>query len=111
MGLLLQVFSKQVIFFDYLINQKYIAEVLCENRLVPEKHCNGRCHLKKELEKDSKQQDGSSQKVKTLSEVLFQNGSSIQLILNSIYIRDIYYSYQFPTPNDRVEAIFRPPAC
>ena len=67
-GVFLQLFSKQVIFVEYLVNKSYIAAVLCENITVPEKHCEGKCQLKKELDKDSKRQESSnSQKSKTLS--------------------------------------------
>ena len=38
-------------FIEYEINKKYIAEVLCENKDKPEMHCNGKCHLKKQLKK------------------------------------------------------------
>ncbi len=36
---------------EYQINKKYIAENLCENRNKPEMHCNGKCHLKKQIKK------------------------------------------------------------
>ncbi|HEU4716892.1 MAG TPA: hypothetical protein VFU15_03625 [Bacteroidia bacterium] len=38
-------------FADYLLNRNYIANVLCENRDKPKMHCNGKCHLMKELKK------------------------------------------------------------
>jgi hypothetical protein len=38
-------------FIEYELNKKYIAEVLCENKDKPEMHCNGKCHLKKQLKK------------------------------------------------------------
>lgn len=34
---------------EYVINYEYIATVLCENREVPEMHCNGKCYLSKML--------------------------------------------------------------
>lgn len=36
---------------DYIINYEYISTKLCENRAKPEMHCDGKCHLKKELAK------------------------------------------------------------
>jgi hypothetical protein len=36
---------------DYVVNQDYIAEFLCINKDKPELECNGKCHLKKELQK------------------------------------------------------------
>ena len=38
-------------FIEYELNKKYIAEVLCVNKDKPEMHCNGKCHLKKQLKK------------------------------------------------------------
>ena len=38
-------------YIEYELNKKYIAEVLCENKDKPEMHCNGHCHLKKQLKK------------------------------------------------------------
>lgn len=38
---------------EYIINYDYIANVLCENKEKPELHCNGKCHLMKELAKAS----------------------------------------------------------
>ena len=35
---------------DYIVNYDYIKSVLCINKFNPEKKCNGKCHLKKELE-------------------------------------------------------------
>lgn len=36
---------------DYAVNYDYITEVLCINKAKPELHCNGKCHLMKELAK------------------------------------------------------------
>lgn len=38
---------------DYIVNYDYIAKELCENKAKPEMHCNGKCHLMKELAKAS----------------------------------------------------------
>lgn len=34
----------------YEINKEYIANNLCENRNKPEMHCNGKCHLRKQID-------------------------------------------------------------
>ncbi len=41
---------------DYFINYDYIANELCENKEKPELHCNGKCHLMKELAKASEEE-------------------------------------------------------
>lgn len=38
---------------DYIINYDYIANVLCVNKAKPQLQCNGKCHLMKELAKES----------------------------------------------------------
>ena len=34
---------------DFLTNQEYIVETLCENKDKPEMNCEGRCYLKKRM--------------------------------------------------------------
>ena len=50
-----QYFSRYIILADYELNKDYISRVLCENRNKPNLHCNGKCQLKKRLEKDQKE--------------------------------------------------------
>ena len=108
-GVLFQLFSKQVIFVDYLMNKSYIVAVFCENVSVPEKHCEGKCHLKKELEKDSQRQESNSQKSKTVSEVLFSLEDNSRLQLNTSFIREIFYTNNRCVSYEHFDAIFHPP--
>ncbi|PJJ74495.1 hypothetical protein BXY57_0053 [Thermoflavifilum aggregans] len=84
LAILLQTFSKGVIILDYRINIRYIATHLCVNRDRPELHCNGKCFLKKQLEKDQ-HRDAS-------------NGSSEKNILDINYCTD-HASFVFPIFN------------
>ena len=36
---------------EYMVNYEYIAKTLCVNKAKPQMHCNGKCHLMKELAK------------------------------------------------------------
>ena len=58
---------------DYIINYDYITKVLCVNKAKPMMHCNGKCHLMKELAKTAEQDKPLSQKKSNISEaeVLF----------------------------------------
>lgn len=58
---------------DYIINYDYIAKELCENKAKPEMHCNGKCHLAKELAKASENEKPLSEKKsgQAETEVLF----------------------------------------
>jgi hypothetical protein len=40
---------------EYVVNYEYVSTVLCENKDKPKMHCNGKCHLMKELAKTSEE--------------------------------------------------------
>lgn len=42
-------FTRLFIYAGYQVNQKYIAEKLCENRNKPWLNCHGRCYLMKKI--------------------------------------------------------------
>jgi hypothetical protein len=50
---------------EYAFNYDYISRVLCVNKENPKLHCNGKCHLKKELAKFSENEKPISQDKKT----------------------------------------------
>lgn len=52
----LQLGSRWIIYASFKANQAYIAQELCENKARPQMHCNGRCHLKKQLAKQQAQE-------------------------------------------------------
>jgi hypothetical protein len=51
--LLLQTFSREVVVLDYQVHKKHITELFCVNKDKPALHCNGKCHLAKQLRKAS----------------------------------------------------------
>jgi hypothetical protein len=75
--------SKALILFDYCLNKKYIATVLCENRNRPQMHCNGKCHLRKEMKKDDEHQGNEKQNLNEKQEFSYwENQSSAILNFN-----------------------------
>ncbi|MBP9152453.1 MAG: hypothetical protein KBF73_09240 [Flavobacteriales bacterium] len=54
-GLLVQVMSASLILFNYEVNTASIIEKFCENKDKPELHCDGKCHLAKQIQADSEQ--------------------------------------------------------
>lgn len=58
---------------EYVANYDYISKVLCVNKAKPALHCNGKCHLMKELAKASENEKPISDKKLGVheSEVLF----------------------------------------
>ena len=50
-------------YIEYAFNQDYIIEFLCVNKEKPKLHCNGKCYLAKQIEK---QQDSEPKSLKVL---------------------------------------------
>ncbi len=71
-------------------------------------HCDGKCHLKKQLEKEDKKQslpDASKEK----SEIQFHSTFiASELIVTSTLIIP-YFNYSFSYPDAPATAIFHPP--
>jgi len=63
-------FRFTVPYIDYTIHYKYISTVLCENKDKPMLNCNGKCYLKKQLNKASDQssQNNTTNSYKVLQE-------------------------------------------
>lgn len=55
-------------FLGYALNYHYIAEQLCENRDKPTLHCNGKCHVLKEVQtqSDKEKQEGTKERMQTM---------------------------------------------
>jgi hypothetical protein len=110
--MLMQTFSKTIIFASFKINQEYIAKNLCENRNTPEKNCCGKCLLRKQMQKDEQKQDSrlpSSQK--NFDEIVLMCGESFSNNLFSLFSEEIL----FPTSTSKTitpfrNGIFHPPS-
>src|ERR1700758_2249534 len=68
--------SKSLILVSYSLNKEFIAKNLCENKNKPKMHCNGKCHLKKELQKEEKKDQSPFSSVKEKVEVQLFNSQS-----------------------------------
>jgi hypothetical protein len=99
---------------EYLVNYEYISTVLCENKDKPQMHCNGKCHLMKELAKKAEEEKPISSDKKVASqehEILFFQ------VLNAFKIEPVFsntpevYSNNYSNLYSHLEskAVFRPP--
>lgn len=107
-GLLLQTFGKGLILAEYMLNQEYIARVLCVNKTKPEMACNGQCHLMKQMEKETKkEQNGNA--VKDKYEVVIA-AIHLQSVLQPHFTAvKISTAYRSGFPIDPLTAVFHPP--
>lgn len=47
--ILVKVMAVPLLFMNYELNKDFIAANFCENKARPAMHCNGKCHLSKQL--------------------------------------------------------------
>lgn len=68
---------------EYVVNYDYISKVLCVNKDKPKMHCNGKCHLMKELAKEAENEKPISSDKKIASQefevLFFQEVKSYQI--------------------------------
>ena len=94
---------------DYIVNYDYISKVLCENKAKPELKCNGKCHLMKELAKESETEKPISNDKKDSSkyeiEVLFCEE------IKSIVLEQIYFEYTTSIGDNYANIYFHSVSC
>lgn len=91
-SLLIQTFSKQFVVLQFQLNQAEIAKTLCVKKEVKGNACQGKCHLKKELNKlDSTEKN---------------QGSSKKMSIDFTYISSDLTNYSFGYKNDQMANIF-----
>lgn len=99
---------------DYIVNYEYISKVLCENKDKLMMHCNGKCHLMKELAKANESEKPISSDKKNASqenEVLFFQEIKLFQILevcfqNSMKVNASYSNLYFYL---NTNPVFHPP--
>lgn len=108
-SILIQTFSDVIIVVHYELNKQYIIEHFCVNRDKPEMHCDGKCHLKKQLQAEAKrEQNPINLKTKHDLQLFSQrNGKLIDLRYTDAH--KILSLYQYLSPQFSPGSVFRPP--
>lgn len=109
---MLQVFSSFFIYADFIINNEYIATVLCINKKKPEMHCDGKCYLKTQLGKEEKKKQSRENALKETNKVQFISGPfktklDTEIVL-AITSKTTFY-YKQISPQELAFSIFHPP--
>ena len=104
-------FRPLVPLLEYSVNYEYISTELCENKDKPELHCNGKCHLKKQIEKNAKEESKKENQINKIKlvDLFFKNEDSIP-IKYLLKFKKSYHSmyennYSFTFQN----SFFKPP--
>lgn len=69
--IVLQPMNQALIFLNYRLNKNYIVRQLCVNKAKPQMHCEGKCHLRKQLKKDEEEQKKDTKGVKEFSQIIY----------------------------------------
>lgn len=108
----LQLSGKFIVLVNYAINKDYVAKVLCVNKNKPQMHCNGKCHLKKQLKTEDKKEQSPVNPLKDIKDFqpLFGNDSHIKLF--NVYVCDFAksaFAYSFHFSSKHLHSVFHPP--
>ena len=99
---------------EYAVNYEYISKVLCVNKAKPMMHCNGKCHLMKELAKaqETEKQIPSNKKNTTFDTVdliLDIKDGFFLLVYNGNTKTTIHSKYSNLYSHLNLYSIFHPP--
>ena len=110
-SLLVQSFSTLIILVNYQINKDYITQNFCENKSKPMMHCNGQCHLKKQLQKQEKNESTPVNPVKEKNVIQLFSQSQIFNFSDIETGSTIYSSYLLKEIKSSAPSVFHPPTC
>ncbi|MCA0429997.1 MAG: hypothetical protein LCH32_05795 [Bacteroidetes bacterium] len=102
--------SKLFILSEYYFNTDEITKKYCENKLNIKLKCKGKCHLKKVLNAQDKQEEKSKKSIKELNETqLFSSNSQIQFHHSQTLVLDYSIQYIQNYNHQVYNTIFHPP--
>ncbi len=107
---MLQTFSKVIIYVNYELNLDYIIKTYCINKNDPSKHCDGKCHLTKQLQEEEKKETlPGTNRDERLEINLFSENITAYLFNNFSGKEYIYPDLKFPKIDSPVFGFFHPP--
>lgn len=109
-GVLLQNFSKIIIYANFELNREFIAKTFCEKKEIRSNKCNGSCHLKKQLAKEEKKEQSPTNPTKEKVEIqFFSESNSATLFVPSFFTTLFKPSYSFSLSEKHLHTVFQPP--
>jgi len=106
-SLVFSLHAKLHVCINYIVNQKYYAEVLCEKKSEPESCCKGKCAMEKELVNVAEKEENKSQnKTPVLKIGKTEEAICVKLSLNKNqrFVSTIYTPY---TKKESVRQTFK----
>ncbi len=101
-------FQTNLIELYYRLNTAAITQEYCVNKNKPQMHCNGQCHLAKELKKATQPATNSNKSFKTIDLFAYQH---YPLHINhAFYTATSYFLYAATLNKGVTVPLFHPPA-
>ncbi len=105
-----QMSGKVIVLADYCINKDFIANVLCINKDKPSLHCEGKCHLKKQLEEEEKKEQAPFSSKEDKHEIqLFAEKKDILYFFPASVAGQEISPYEAPVSGRHLHSVFHPP--
>ena len=106
---LFQVMGKSMVYVEYAFNIRFISEQLCINKAKPGMHCQGRCYLKKQMDKQEQSNRAATSDKGAVDLQWFVEGNSDQLTPPGT--RHFHqFEYRDTVSFFLARAVFHPPA-
>jgi len=96
---------------DYMIHYNYIKTVLCVNKNKPEMHCNGQCHLKMMIKKETQEENQNTKFPKIeVSKIQFNFIEHVASLKIDYILKKSMPKYKsLLIPQLVISKVFRPP--
>ena len=111
-GIVLQMAGSLVPWLEYNFNKSFIVKQLCELKDVPDNHCEGKCHLKKQLQKESEREQNNPLQTNRTSFDWIAFDSGVQFEFSSFLTATMKRTAL--SENEKPgfpRLVFRPPGC
>ena len=108
LSILLQAFSSTFVYLNYQLNKEYISKTLCVNKDKPQMHCNGKCHLKKQLDKEERTENIPSG-TKEKNELSIINQYYSLKLINTPLVQELKSFYCRADYSHPFFSVFHPP--
>lgn len=105
-----QSFNQYWYYLDYLVEKKeYVKR--CENKALPQLHCNGKCQLMKKIREQQEKERGPAPELKVAAKSdLIPPGTSFNLAPFKMEEKNrVFFACSIGVPVDRPSGLFRPP--
>lgn len=104
--------AKSVIVFKFRLNQKELAQTVCENKDKPKSCCAAKCYLDKEIKKENKRESDSSSTIKDKTEKSeLRTGLMTFLFITPIINQQFVPPFQSSLSFGFIPSVFHPPSC